>query len=167
MNKRRERFVKEYLIDFSPKDAAIRAGYSAKTASESGCNLLRLDEVKQAVEAGRMDINKRMDITHEQVVAELARIAFSKITDVAKWSNGGDDISIIASAKIDDATQHAISEIYKTSSGLRVKMHDKQAALVALGKYLGMFELDNKQRASVMSDVSRDTLIMIKERLTK
>jgi phage terminase small subunit len=47
------RFVAEYLKDLNAKQAAIRAGYSEKTAEVQGCRLLRNVQVAQAVEAGR------------------------------------------------------------------------------------------------------------------
>ena len=49
-------------------------------------------------------------------------------------------VSLIASEEIDDATAAAISEITQTGTGNKVKLHDKRAALVDMGKHLGMFK---------------------------
>ena len=40
MTTKQQRFVEEYLIDLNATQAAIRAGYSAKTANEQGARLL-------------------------------------------------------------------------------------------------------------------------------
>jgi phage terminase small subunit len=47
---------------------------------------------------------------------------------------------LVDSNRIDDETAGAISEISQSKDGaLKVKLHDKQAALVNLGRHLGMF----------------------------
>lgn len=63
---------------------------------------------------------------------------------IVKDSSGAEsivhDICLIASDEIDADTAAAISEIRKTKEGLSIKFHDKQAALVNLGRQLGMFK---------------------------
>ena len=49
---RQARFVKEYLVDLNGTQAAIRAGYSSRTANEQAARLLANISVKAAVEAG-------------------------------------------------------------------------------------------------------------------
>ena len=51
MTKKQERFVQEYLIDLNGKQAAIRAGYSPKTAQEQSSRLLSNVKVQEAVAA--------------------------------------------------------------------------------------------------------------------
>lgn len=70
------KFVKEYLTDFKGKQAAIRAGYSPKTADQQASRLLKLAKVKAVVEKGMKDHADRLQITTDKVVAELGRIAF-------------------------------------------------------------------------------------------
>lgn len=50
MNKRQEKFVTEYMIDLNATQAAIRAGYSEKTAYSQGQRLLKKVEIKKALE---------------------------------------------------------------------------------------------------------------------
>lgn len=51
MTKRQERFIQEYLIDLNAKQAAIRAGYSPKTAQEQASRLLSNVKVQTAIAA--------------------------------------------------------------------------------------------------------------------
>lgn len=51
MTKRQERFIQEYLIDLNAKQAAIRAGYSPKTAQEQASRLLSNVKVQTAIVA--------------------------------------------------------------------------------------------------------------------
>ena len=68
---KRARFVAEYLIDRNATQAAIRAGYSAKTAYSQGQRLLRYDEVQEAVACGEAEIAASLAITVEGVAAQL------------------------------------------------------------------------------------------------
>lgn len=47
---KQQRFVDEYLIDLNATQAAIRAGYSEKTADSIGLQLLRKTQVAEAIE---------------------------------------------------------------------------------------------------------------------
>jgi hypothetical protein len=68
---KRARFVAEYLIDRNATQAAIRAGYSAKTAYSQGQRLLRYDVVREAVASGEAEIAASLAITVEGVAAQL------------------------------------------------------------------------------------------------
>lgn len=153
-------FVREYLIDLNATQAAIRAGYSAKTAYSQGERLLRNVEVERAISAAMKLRAERTNITADRVLNELAKIGFADIRKAVKWtssliteednSDGGDvlviknivtnNIQIVASEEIDDDTAAAISEISQNATGcIKVKLHDKRAALVDIGRHLGMF----------------------------
>jgi phage terminase small subunit len=96
-------------------------------------------------------------VTVEQVVRELTLIGFSDIRKVVSWRNelvtrtekGKDGepvmvlmprVTIVDADKISDEAAAAVAEVSQTVNGaLRVKLHDKHAALVSIGKHLGMF----------------------------
>lgn len=50
MTKKQQRFCKEYLLDLNATQAAVRAGYSAKTAYSLGNELLKKPEIKKYIE---------------------------------------------------------------------------------------------------------------------
>jgi phage terminase small subunit len=153
---RQERFVKEYLIDLNGTQAAIRAGYSARTAKEQAFDLLTRPHIREAVEKGRARISAKLDISQERVLAELAKIGFSDIRKVVTWrgltTEVGEDedglpltrtfneVALKDSDKIEADTASTISEISQSKDGaLKIKLHDKIAALGMIGKHLGMF----------------------------
>ena len=55
---KQQRFVEEYLIDLNATQAAIRAGYSEKTADSIGLQLLRKTQVAEAI-AGAQEVRSR------------------------------------------------------------------------------------------------------------
>lgn len=71
---KQSRFVAEYLVDLNATQAAIRAGYSAKTAKDIGCqNLAKLDIIK-AIEECRAKLMQRVELTQEQVLRDLEAV---------------------------------------------------------------------------------------------
>jgi phage terminase small subunit len=105
---------------------------------------------------------ERAEVTVEQVVRELKLLGFSDIRKVVSWRNElvtrtekGEDgepvmvpmprVTIVDADKISDEAAAAVAEVSQTANGgVRVKMHDKHAALVSLGKHLGLF-VDRQQ----------------------
>jgi len=64
-------FVAEYLKDHNATQAAIRTGYSAKTAKQQGSRLLAEPHVQAAVRAGQRKVAKKAEVTVESLMGEL------------------------------------------------------------------------------------------------
>ncbi len=73
------RFVDEYLIDLNATQAAIRAGYSKKSAYSTGQENLKKPVVAEEIRKRRDFISQELQITQERVARELARIGFADI----------------------------------------------------------------------------------------
>lgn len=154
INARQARFVDEYLIDLNATQAAIRAGYSQKTAEQLGFQLLQKTLVQAAIAKRMKDREKRTEITQDRVLREFAKLGFADIRNAVTWGetqirvidseDGATEvyhgIALKASSEIDDDTAAAIAEVSQSAQGIKVKLHDKRAALVDIGKHLGMFK---------------------------
>ena len=75
MNDRQRRFVVEYAIDRNATQAAIRAGYSPRTAYSLGARLLKHAEVANAIAEIEKKAVRESQISADQVLAGLAEIA--------------------------------------------------------------------------------------------
>ena len=75
MTPRQQRFVDEYLLDLNATQAAIRAGYSARTAEQQGPRLLGNVEIAAAVRAAQQSRSDRVQITQDDVLRGLRREA--------------------------------------------------------------------------------------------
>jgi phage terminase small subunit len=62
LNARQQRFVEEYLLDLNATQAAIRAGYSSRTAGQIGEKLLKKVEIRSAVLAGKIERSERTKV---------------------------------------------------------------------------------------------------------
>ncbi|MDU2301038.1 terminase small subunit [Veillonella sp.] len=74
-NKRHEKFCHEYIKDMNATQAAIRTGYSEKTAKMQGSRLMTNDDIKVRVKELRDAYFNENIMTAQQVEYELTRIA--------------------------------------------------------------------------------------------
>ena len=89
-------FVQEYLIDLNATQAAIRAGYSTKTAQVIGAENLSKPMVAAAIYEAMSERSKRTEITADKIVDEYAKIAFTDV-DLAKFVTIADKIRALDS----------------------------------------------------------------------
>ena len=141
MTAKQERFVQEYLIDLNATQAAIRAGYSPKTAQEQSARLLSKVMIQTAISKAQAERSRRTGINQDRVIRELAKVAFLNPVDVIDM----DDATIQGEANRDDTACIASVKVktIPTDDGpiteREVKTYDKLKALELLGKHLGMF----------------------------
>lgn len=149
------RFVEEYLLDLNATQAAIRAGYSERMAHSIGWENLQKPAIAEAIAAAQAARASRTEVTQDRVLAELAKIAFADIRNAVRWGRSPVDteaeeanpnslgiypVELVPSSEIDDDTAAAVSEVSLTQTGVKIKLHDKLAALEKIGKHLGMFK---------------------------
>jgi phage terminase small subunit len=138
---KQERFVAEYLVDLNATQAAIRAGYSEKTAKVIGQENLTKPDVAEAIAKRQKRIAEKLEVTQENIVKELAHIAFDDISNYLDfWTDeetGEVKVRVKDSKTIDT---RSISEVQLGKDGqFKFKTYCKDNALVQLGKHLGMF----------------------------
>ena len=141
LTEKQRRFVDEYLIDLNATQAAIRAGYSVKTAREQASQNLTKLNIQQAISEKMAERSKRTGVNQDRIVLELAKIAFVNAADVID----SDDATIKARATADDtaAIQSVKVKVIPTKEGegveREIRLNDKLKALELLGKHLGMW----------------------------
>lgn len=67
-------FVREYLVDLNATQAAIRAGYSERTASRIGPQLLGKTCVREAIEKAQAKRARRVEVTQDYVLSNLVEV---------------------------------------------------------------------------------------------
>lgn len=124
---KQKRFIEEYLIDLNATQAAIRAGYSEKTAYSIGEENLKKPVIKQAIEEAQSNRSSRVQITQDDVIRML-------IENIEK-SSGTKQVVITQTRKSEDGEfvgDDVAQFVYEPSS--------VNKALELLGKHLGMFK---------------------------
>lgn len=74
MTAKQQRFCDEYLIDLNATQAAIRAGYSEKTANEQGSRLLTKVSVKEYIEKRMAEKEKNLIADQDEVLRYLTAV---------------------------------------------------------------------------------------------
>ena len=160
---KQEAFCRAYLETGNASEAYRRA-YNANRMKPESVNskayeLLQNGQITVRIEELRSEVAKRNDVTVDRLVTELASIAFANIKKAVRWHgaliteednpDGGDvlvikniysnAVELVSSDELDDETAAAIAEVSQTANGVKIKFHDKLAALEKLAKHLGMF----------------------------
>ena len=108
MNAKQQRFVAKYLVDLNASQAALRAGYSARTAPQQGSRLLKNVHVQAAIAAKQSQQLAAVNVRVENVLRDLQPIA------------------------------HADLQMLSAQSGVPARWADKLKALELLMKHLGL-----------------------------
>ena len=156
-------FVEEYLVDLNATQAAIRAGYSPKTAFSIGAENLKKPQIQAALDAAAKARTARTEITQDRVLKELGRLAF---LDIRKAFD--DDGNLKPIKEVDDETAAAIAglEVASITSDevtigtlKKIKLSDKKGALELIGRHLRMWndKLDVTTTVSI-ADAIRDRI---------
>lgn len=145
LNPKQALFVKEYMRDFNATQAYIRAGYSLKGAEASASRLLANAKVRARVDIEMAKASARTSVTPDRVIRELARIAFVNPACVIDFDTGEvsgfaseDDLAAVSGVKVKITPLGEGEKMVERE----VKLHDKQKALEALAKNLGMLTGD-------------------------
>jgi phage terminase small subunit len=148
---KQRRFVEEYCVDWNATQAAIRAGYSEKTAYSQGQRLLKNVEIREAIAREQDRLSERTRISRERIMKELARTGFADMRNFAEWSSEGvrfrdsDELSSDDSPAVKEVSSerrlitNKDGDIIGETVTLSMKLHDKKGALELMGKHLGMW----------------------------
>ena len=137
MNKRQERFVLEWLRDMNATKAAIRAGYSERTAYSIGQRLLKNVEIQTAIKE-----------FHEQRQRESVATVLDVEEFLSETMRGEHKEEVVTSVGEGKGVFH--NEIVRK----QVSMKDRIRAAELLGKRFGMFD------ASQVEDVHDEVVII-------
>lgn len=167
LNEKQRRFVDEYLADLNATQAAIRAGYSKRTAAQQGWDLLRNPKVEAAIAEGKRERGARTQITQDRVLQEVARIAF---LDLRKALNA--DGSLKAITELDDDTAAALAglDLLEEFEGhgedrqqigwtKKMKLADKVRALELLMRHMGMLN----DKVKLQGDAENPLVLLLKQ----
>lgn len=145
INDKQKIFCEEYIIDFNATQAAIRAGYSKKTAnriaSENLSKLVIQEYIKELIEKR----NKRTQITQDEVIADIIEVKNRCMQKVPVLTYDKEEKDYV------QVTDENGEGVWKFDSQGATK------ALDMLMKHTGGYETDNKQKAFNIS-VNREAV---------
>lgn len=142
---RQDRFCREYVVDFNGTQAAIRAGYSKKTAAEQSSRLLRNVNIQAKIKALTEKVAQKLEISQEKVLAEYAKIAFFDIRSIYNDNNaikniseiGDDAAAAISGIKVLEEFEGSGKERVHIGNTVEIKLNSKISALDSITDMLG------------------------------
>lgn len=159
LTEKQKRFADEYLIDLNATQAAIRAGYSPRSAAEQASRLLKNAKVRAYIDERMAELSRRTGVNQERILRELARIAFVNAPELINM----EDATIREDATIDDmaAIASVRVKIIPTENGQgierEIRLADKIRALDLLGKRFAMWterqQIDANFGVQIIDDV--------------
>jgi phage terminase small subunit len=139
---------------------------SPANVAKEASRLLANPHIAPLVAAARQALAEKHGITAEWILGELKKIAGADVRKVVTWSGAevveegkagkpgkiraANDVLLVSSDQIDDATAAAIAEISQGQFGVRIKFHDKLAALDKLGRHAGVFEEPPERETTII-----------------
>ncbi|WP_024337992.1 terminase small subunit [Bradyrhizobium japonicum] len=146
-NPRHERFAQALAAGKPASDAYVEAGY--KENRHNAAALAREEHISTRVHEILAKGAERAEITVENVLRELAKLGFANMADYMRVGADGDPCLDFSALTRDQAAalQEVTVEDFKDARGgqtrdvrkVKFKLADKRAALVDIGKHLGMF----------------------------
>lgn len=166
--RRRAKFVEAYITNGgNTTQAAITAGFSAKTARSQGARLMTDVDIKDQIASRAKSVAKKYELTTELA----ARSIYQELTfDPADLYR--EDGSLKNITELDEDTRMALTSVEFEQIGgndspvtvRKVKWAGRHQAREQLMKHLGMFEADNRQK-SPLQDLPREVLALILSKL--
>ena len=164
---RQQRFVDEYLIDLNATQAAIRAGYSAKTAEPQASRLLTNVKVSQAVAVAMNARAERLHVDADWVLRRWVEIAQADPNELIQYRRGccpecwgdGDPskdrepnpectkcggeghgrVHLSDTRTLTGSAKRLYAGVQLGRDGIKVNMRDQDAAVANIARHLGMF----------------------------
>lgn len=149
-------FVNEYMVDRNATQAAIRAGYSEKTAHSIGHENLRKPEIAEEIKRREQELAEANKITLDEVVRLAANVARFDVRKLV-----GPDGMPKPITELDDETALAIQGVEIATMGnadaglgevTKYKVADRNQAIDKLMKHLGGYERDNEQKQAGLAE---------------
>ena len=147
-------FCQEYVVDLNATAAAIRAGYSKKSAKVIGSENLTKPDIKDKIEELMLDKRIYSNLSEDLILKELQSLGFYSIKTFVNEDNtiknlsdlSVDQLRPVVGIKVKVTTTRIGEDVTATDVTTELKLADKRATLIDLGRHLGIFDKDNKQK---------------------
>jgi phage terminase small subunit len=160
---KQELFVLEYLKDFNATQAAIRAGYSEKSAEVIGHENLRKPNIREAIKSAKIERTERVKIDADWVMQRLAEESFADINDLFDdngdlrpvkdwpkvWRTGliaGIDVTTVGD------TLHRVTKIRLSDRLRRIELLGKHVDVQAFRERVDVHKYDHESALDQLDD---------------
>jgi len=145
LNGKQKAFVEEYLVDLNATQAAIRAGYSKKTAAAMGAENLRKPQIAQAIAKAKKSRSERTQVDADWLLKRLADEAEADLADLYNDEGGLKPIhqwpkiwrqGLVAGVEVEQRWTYIDGEKEPDGVVVKVKLSDRTKRLELIGKHI-------------------------------
>lgn len=149
MTPRQQAFCREYLIDLNGTKAAIRAGYSAKTANREAARLLSNVDIQKKISGLMSARSESLDIDAQTVLRALVEMAMMDVADLYDEHKALKPVEEWPEAWRRNVVAIEHKELLGDSPGLltKVKFPDKLKVWELIGRHIRVSAFENKAQA--------------------
>jgi phage terminase small subunit len=167
---RQKLFVSEYLVDMNATQAYLRAGYkvSESVAAVNASQTLRNPKICEAIHEAIGRRLLKLEITNDNVLQEIAKLAFSNVLDFISVQQDGtafvdlsqmtrEQAAAIHELSFDETTENSPDGM-RPIKKVKFKLADKGTNLERLGKYLKLFSETTPAQSSTIPTILQEVL---------
>lgn len=141
------RFAEEYVVDYNATKAGKRAGIQGDNVNVTAWQMLQLPDVQEYVSQMQDEAAKRCQVSKDELLQEFKKIGFSNIKN---YLHNDLDAKYLSEIENPEAIKGIKKTVKHFEGGsevtVDVTLHDKLSALTSIGRHIGFFSEDNKQR---------------------
>lgn len=153
LTERQKAFAREYLIDYNGQQAAIRAGYSARSAKVTASRMLTQANVQKELAKRAAPINAKKELKASEVLDKVVAIAFGDIRQLLEAKDKNGRMTIKDLRDLTFSEQMLVKGFKRDAQGnLEVKIEDRLTATKLLMQNLGL--LKQQMRLEVSSELT-------------
>jgi len=153
----KQQIAAAHYLAHGDQTQAYKAAYPKRNAKEESyrkmaARLFAEPAMKAYLAAQTEKILKPLEITAERTLQEIARLAYTDISEICEWEHG--ELRVLDSGKLNAHQRAAIRKIRQDQRAdgtghLEVELTDKLAALKTLALYQGLFEKQAKETPEI------------------
>lgn len=157
LTEKQRQFAEHYILTDNAFQSACAAGYTETYARAKSHLLPSLPLVEEYIAKRRDEITKDL-LRPDKLIAAMASIAYSELTDVVSIEDG--KVTVANTKDLPKNLRMAITSIRRHKKGIEVKMGSKERALLTLFKVAGLMERQGEQQGT--EDLTALTELLVK-----
>lgn len=161
---KQEMFCQEFIVDLNATQAAIRAGYSKKSATTIAAQNLTKHYIADRIDELIQERARKLELSQEEIVRILVETVKLDITEII--TVGPRSVRIKASKEWSDAHRRNVQSVKMGKNGVEITFLDKASALDKLMRHLGMYKEDQRNNDD-LGNLTPDEAIAVWRIMTK
>lgn len=169
---KQQMFVREYLLDLNATQAAIRAGYSAKTAKQQGARLLTNVDVATALSEAKAERSEKTKIDAQWVLTRLASDATADLAELYDEAGNLKSIhdwpmvfrtGLVAGIEVEELFEGRGEDRAPIGRVRKIKLLDRTKVVELVGKHVDVSAFKENPGSTVNVNISAPTYRVVEE----